>query len=506
MSKRLLPIFSLVCAALILTASSATAQDLRPEDTFFIKPRIGLSNYLGDNEKSPFNFNGDMFDNGFPYSLALELGYQFSVPFSISLAYQFADYPIITQFPPPPILDDVEDDPSTRSSIQLFGRYTFANARSKIAPYLNFGLAYSFGDVLQQDRRTEESGSAFGPLLGAGLDIALNDRSSFFLELNSGLHFGDEELDANEDNGFGSIDALTGWGLGFKINFKRAFTPVMVTSVTCPTQTLTVGQSGNFSATTNADATQPVEARWDFGDGNTATGNSVTHSYSQSGTYTVTFTATNEGSTDSGTCTVRVIAPPEIVTITANKTTVSTCDDDPSITFSANVRGDAPLTYRWDFGDGTPTSNQASPTHTYANVGTYTVTLTLSNAGGSDSRTMTVTVNDEGCFPCDVAQMGSVYFDRNDSTLDEDDRRILRDNLEILQNCDFNARIDGFASLDERNPDRLSEDRARAVMQFYIDNGIAASRLTAVGNGAVGGGKGKGEASGFRRADTIPIR
>ena len=266
MSKRLLPIFSLVCAALFMTASSTMAQDLRPEDTGFIKFRVGLSNYLGDNEKSPFNFNGDAFDAGFPYSLAVELGYQFSVPFSVSLAYQFADYPIITQFPPPPIRldDDVQDDPSTRSSIQLFGRYTFANARTKVAPYLNFGLAYSFGNATQNDPPNfpnEESASAFGPLLGAGLDIALNDRSSFFFELNSGLHFGDDQLDANEDNGFGSIDVLTGLGLGFKVNFKRAFTPVTVTSTTCPSQTLTVGQNGNFSATTNADASQPVEPK-----------------------------------------------------------------------------------------------------------------------------------------------------------------------------------------------------------------------------------------------------
>ena len=86
-----------------------------------------------------------------------------------------------------------------------------------------------------------------------------------------------------------------------------------------------------------------------------------------------------------------------------------------------------------------------------------------------------------------------------------EDRRTLRDNLEILQNCDFNARIEGYASRDERNVDRLSEDRARAVMQFYIDNGIDASRLTAVGMGATGQTTKKGGASQFRRADTIPL-
>ena len=511
MSKRLLLIFALVCGMVVSTAGSVMAQDLRPEDTFFLKPRIGISNYLGDNEKSPFNFNGDAYDVGFPLSIALELGYQFSVPFSVSLAYQYGDYPVITQFPPPPIRPDseVENDPTTRHSIQLFGRYTFANARTKVAPFIDFGLAYSFGDVLQNTPptfNTEESGSAFGPLLGLGLDIAISDQTSFFIESVSGLHFGDEELDANEDNGFSGFDVLTGLGLGLKFNFKSAFTPVVVGSVTCPSQDLSVGQSGTFTATANDDvASQPVEYRWDFGDGNTATGLSATHSYAQAGTYTVTFTATNSGSTDSGTCTVRVIAPAEIVTITSNKTTVSTCDTDPSVSFSANVRGDAPLTYNWDFGDGT-TSNQANPSHTYANTGTYTVTLTLSNSAGTDTRTTTVTVNDAGCFDCDITSMNSVFFDRNSSVLTPEARQQLMENIEIFRNCpNINARIEGYASRDERNTQRLSEDRARAVEQFYIDNGVAANRLTAVGMGATGQTTKKGGASQFRRVDTIPV-
>ena len=51
---------------------------------------------------------------------------------------------------------------------------------------------------------------------------------------------------------------------------------------------------------------------------------------------------------------------------------------------------------------------------------------------------------------------------------------------------------------------RLSEDRARAVEQFYIDNGVAASRLQAVGLGSTGVSKKEG-ASQFCRVDTIPI-
>jgi PKD repeat protein len=40
-----------------------------------------------------------------------------------------------------------------------------------------------------------------------------------------------------------------------------------------------------------------------------------------------------------------------------------------------------PLTYIWDFGDGT-TSNQLFPSHTYATPGYYTICLTVSDGAG----------------------------------------------------------------------------------------------------------------------------
>lgn len=516
MSKRLLTILSLFCVMFAMTASSVLAQNLRPEETLFIKPRVGISSYLGDNEKSPTNFNLDMYkiDGKLPYNVALELGYQFSVPFSVSLAYQLGNYPIITQFGEEEGADlGIDDDPTIRHTVALFGRYTFAGATTKVAPYINFGAAASFGDAVQFDatqpgnRGAEESGSAFGPLLGLGLDIALNDRTSFFLEANSAIHLSDDlALDGYDQNGFGSADVLTGIGLGLKINFKAAFTPIEVFSVDCPAQLL-VGESGTFTAATNDDiASQPVEYRWDYGDGGTGSGMSSTHSYSQSGTYTVTFTANNGGDPATRTCSVRVIQPAEIVTITSNKNTVSICDPDRTVNFSANTRGDAPLTYSWDMGDGSAPHTGATPTHTYETPGTYTVTLTLTNSAGSDTESMTITVTDEGCFDCNISQMNSVFFDRNSSVLTEQGRQLLQENLTILENCpNICVRLDGYASRDERNPQRLSEDRARAVEQFYLDNGIAASRIATQGLGAQGQTTKKGGASQFRRVDTIPM-
>ncbi|MEP7377972.1 MAG: PKD domain-containing protein [Chloroflexota bacterium] len=47
----------------------------------------------------------------------------------------------------------------------------------------------------------------------------------------------------------------------------------------------------------------------------------------------------------------------------------------------------------WNFGDGTPTSSQQNPAHTYAAAGTYTVTLTATNQGGSDSEAKQISVS-----------------------------------------------------------------------------------------------------------------
>ncbi|GGB68956.1 hypothetical protein GCM10007424_06150 [Flavobacterium suaedae] len=54
---------------------------------------------------------------------------------------------------------------------------------------------------------------------------------------------------------------------------------------------------------------------------------------------------------------------------------------------------EAPITYSWDFGDGT-TSTDMTPVKTYTTAGTYTVKLTATNTYGSDDETMQVVVNE----------------------------------------------------------------------------------------------------------------
>ena len=53
-----------------------------------------------------------------------------------------------------------------------------------------------------------------------------------------------------------------------------------------------------------------------------------------------------------------------------------------------------PLTYLWNFGDGTPPVSGATATHVYAQPGLYTVTLTVGDRTISASASSSVTVND----------------------------------------------------------------------------------------------------------------
>lgn len=51
------------------------------------------------------------------------------------------------------------------------------------------------------------------------------------------------------------------------------------------------------------------------------------------------------------------------------------------------------VSYAWNFGDGTPSSNQANPSHVYSNAGNYTATLTVTdNDGATNSSSVGINV------------------------------------------------------------------------------------------------------------------
>ncbi len=107
-------------------------------------------------------------------------------------------------------------------------------------------------------------------------------------------------------------------------------------------------------------------------------------------------------------------APP-VVTATANPTT-GTAPLVVAFTGTAtDEEGDNPLTYAWDFGDGT-TASTLDASHTYTNPGNYTVTFTATDARGAAAyATVTVRVEapNTSCFGARSDNFDGTALDRD---------------------------------------------------------------------------------------------
>lgn len=72
--------------------------------------------------------------------------------------------------------------------------------------------------------------------------------------------------------------------------------------------------------------------------------------------------------------------------------------------FSNDSLGQAPLTYKWEFGDG-QTASAAEPRHVYTEPGEYLVQLTVSNGLGQASHTLPITVGTPPTIRLDIAEL-----------------------------------------------------------------------------------------------------
>ena len=140
-----------------------------------------------------------------------------------------------------------------------------------------------------------------------------------------------------------------------------------------------------------------VEYRWSLGDGSGVfMEENPSHVYTEVGNFTVTLTVEdNEGLTGTATTYCFIELPPNVPPEADISAPAEGTAESP-VTFSSSGSVDTDgeiVEYVWDFGDGSPVSNEADPTHTYAEEGTYTVTLTVTDdREGTDTATFTVTV------------------------------------------------------------------------------------------------------------------
>ena len=169
--------------------------------------------------------------------------------------------------------------------------------------------------------------------------------------------------------------------------------------------TLNVGDVGVFSGTVvdsnGNDATNQVASfAWNFGDGNTGSGQSVTHAYRSIGTFAVTLTITDRfGLTNFVT---------QSLTVGQGQLPTATFVDSPAspspnqqIFFNASSSTAAPghfiSSYDWDFGDGAPHGSGVTTSHAYSQAGSYTVVLQVTDdAGRQATSNQTVQVGGAG--------------------------------------------------------------------------------------------------------------
>lgn len=109
---------------------------------------------------------------------------------------------------------------------------------------------------------------------------------------------------------------------------------------------------------------------WDFGDGNTSTVYSPTHTFTNAGTYTVSLFVNDGCSYDTTTINITVFPSP-FVGFTASPDSV--CVNSP---FSFNNLSIGLASSTWDFGDGSSGSLLTNPDYAYSQTGIYQVTLT----------------------------------------------------------------------------------------------------------------------------------
>jgi len=130
----------------------------------------------------------------------------------------------------------------------------------------------------------------------------------------------------------------------------------------------------------------PTSWAWSFGDGTTSTLQSPVHTYTTSGTYTVTLTATNGGGSSTVTK-ADYIGAGKIATIPVAAFVSSVTSGTSPLTVQfVDSTTNSPTSWIWSFGDGNMSTLQ-NPTHTYTASDTYTITLIATNAAGSDTVT-----------------------------------------------------------------------------------------------------------------------
>ena len=153
-----------------------------------------------------------------------------------------------------------------------------------------------------------------------------------------------------------------------------------------------VGNATEFTSTATVTGQHFGAYEWDFGDGTTGSGEQVSHTYAQAGTYTVTHTArTNGGCQNEVTQTVNVYAMP-VPVATAEPYSVQYAE---AATITVNPGAEGSFTYHWEPADMV-LDPDSQTTQTVPLIESQVYTVTVTNTQGGCTSTTNVTVAMDG--------------------------------------------------------------------------------------------------------------
>lgn len=155
-----------------------------------------------------------------------------------------------------------------------------------------------------------------------------------------------------------------------------------------------VGQEVEFDASSSFIPDGDIGGyTWEMGDGTTATGETVSHSYDETGEYDVTLTVEGNGVEETTTETVTVgdVSPVADIQMDADPDDI-TVDDTVTFDGSGSHSTDGEiLNHTWEFGDG-GTAEGETAEYSYTEPGAYEMTLEVDDGEDTATATKRVTV------------------------------------------------------------------------------------------------------------------
>jgi len=124
-----------------------------------------------------------------------------------------------------------------------------------------------------------------------------------------------------------------------------------------------------------------ISWQWDFGDGNIDYTQHPQHTYTSSGLFSVTLTAGNSYGCTKTFTRQQYINVHEGAIADFDNNLQSSCTPPVTLNFQNLSTGAGPLTFQWNFGDGTG-STQTNPSHVFTTPGNFTVRLFVTNPRG----------------------------------------------------------------------------------------------------------------------------